>query len=317
MIHKHIINKININKIISFFCGQVWQDGFGRTLLSNNEKKKSRRRRKYVLSALGGRCKDLKQHIWMKYRRNTIEKAFEARRGLIPEDQWREFVEIQFTDKAKKVRERNINSRNNHKIPHTLERKSLARKPNEMEEETSKEPNRAELFIVSRTKSDESLLCNEARFTLDKLSQVMTQNIQDEASETSTESRPYDAFEQVFGYEPSGRVRCMGRGVTPSKYLLNHESMTSNTEILEMKTRLKGLEEKLDIVTDALLVLVKSKSQFQVTASATTGNKKVKTDLHQSSSINSDQVTKVYVHVTVLAYEIVAMAIEFMVLLFS
>jgi len=32
----------------------------------------------------------------------------------------------------KKVRERNINSRNNHKIPHTLERKSLARKPNEM-----------------------------------------------------------------------------------------------------------------------------------------------------------------------------------------
>jgi len=92
----------------------------------------------------------------------------------------------------------------------------------------------------------------------------MTQNIQDEASKTSTESRPYDAFEQVFGYEPSGRVRCMGRGVTPSKYLLNHESMTSNTEILEMKTRLKGLEEKLDIVTDALLVLVKSKSQFQV-----------------------------------------------------
>ena len=54
-----------------------------------------------------------------------------------------------------------------------------------------------------------------------------------------------------------------------------------------------------------------------MTASATTGNKKVKTDLHQSSSINSDQVTKVYVHVTVLAYEIVAMAIEFMVLLFS
>jgi len=37
----------------------------------------------------------------MKYRRNTIEKAFEARRGLIPEDQWKEFVEIQFTDKAK------------------------------------------------------------------------------------------------------------------------------------------------------------------------------------------------------------------------
>lgn len=37
----------------------------------------------------------------MKYRRNTLEEAFQAKPGLIPEDQWKEFVEIQFTDKAK------------------------------------------------------------------------------------------------------------------------------------------------------------------------------------------------------------------------
>ncbi|XP_020868299.1 uncharacterized protein LOC110224891 isoform X4 [Arabidopsis lyrata subsp. lyrata] len=219
-----------------------------------------RRRKKYVLSALGVRCRDLKQRIWMKYRRNTIEEAFEARPGLIPEDQWKEFVEMQFTDKAKRVRERNINSRNNHKMPHTLGKKSLARKANEMEEETGKEPNRAELFIASRTRSDGSLLSNEARITVDKLSQVMTENIQDEAS--NTESRPYDAFEQVFGSEPTGRVRCVGRGVTPSKYLLDQESViSSNAEILELKTRLKGLEDKLEIVTDALFVLVKSKTE--------------------------------------------------------
>ncbi|XP_020868298.1 uncharacterized protein LOC110224891 isoform X3 [Arabidopsis lyrata subsp. lyrata] len=188
-----------------------------------------RRRKKYVLSALGVRCRDLKQRIWMKYRRNTIEEAFEARPGLIPEDQWKEFVEMQFTDKAK-------------------------------EEETGKEPNRAELFIASRTRSDGSLLSNEARITVDKLSQVMTENIQDEAS--NTESRPYDAFEQVFGSEPTGRVRCVGRGVTPSKYLLDQESViSSNAEILELKTRLKGLEDKLEIVTDALFVLVKSKTE--------------------------------------------------------
>jgi len=34
MIHKHIINKININKINSFFFGRVWQDMFGRTDLA-------------------------------------------------------------------------------------------------------------------------------------------------------------------------------------------------------------------------------------------------------------------------------------------
>ncbi|CAH8272261.1 unnamed protein product [Arabidopsis lyrata] len=44
-----------------------------------------------------------------------------------------------------------------------LEKKSLARKSKEMEEVSGIEPNRAELFIASRTKSDGSLMCNEAR----------------------------------------------------------------------------------------------------------------------------------------------------------
>ncbi|KAG7588535.1 putative transposase Ptta/En/Spm plant [Arabidopsis suecica] len=117
-----------------------------------------RRRRKYTLSALGGRCRDLKQRLWKKYRRNTLEESFDVRPGLIPEDQWKEFVEMQFSDKAKV---KLIKSRSKLKIPHALGKKSLARKSNEMEEVSGIEPNRAELFIASRTKSDGSLVCNE------------------------------------------------------------------------------------------------------------------------------------------------------------
>lgn len=59
------------------------------------------RRKKYVLSTLGARCRDLKQRLWKNHRRNTLEEAFKVRPGLIPEDQWKEFVEMQFTEKAK------------------------------------------------------------------------------------------------------------------------------------------------------------------------------------------------------------------------
>ncbi|KAG7585502.1 putative transposase Ptta/En/Spm plant [Arabidopsis thaliana x Arabidopsis arenosa] len=151
-----------------------------------------RRRRKYTLSALGGRCRDLKQRLWKKYRRNTLEESFDVRPGLIPEDQWKEFVEMQFSDKAK-------------------------------EEVSGIEPNRAELFIASRTKSDGSLVCNE-----DKLSRVMSQNIQNEAP--SNESRPNDVFEQVFGPEHPGRVRCAGHGTTPFNTNLHQSSSVSSDQ---------------------------------------------------------------------------------------
>ncbi|CAA7043135.1 unnamed protein product [Microthlaspi erraticum] len=214
-----------------------------------------RKRKKYVLSILGCRCRDLKQRIWRTYRRNTLQESFDARPGLVPEDQWKGFVEMQFTDKAK-------------------------------EEETGREPNRGELFIASRSRSDGTFVCEDARICADKLKEVMT--------ESSIQSEAHEAYEQVFGPENSGRVRCVGRGPTPSKYFSNLEctsstaevkhlkgrvkdledkldmvlSSSSTTEVKHLKDRVKDLEEKLDIVTDALCKLVESKVQdrFQVIA---------------------------------------------------
>ncbi|XP_019097237.1 PREDICTED: uncharacterized protein LOC109124838 [Camelina sativa] len=123
------------------------------------------------------------------------------------------------------------------------------------------------MFIASRTRSDGNFICNEARISADKLTQVMNQNIKSEAS--SSESGPKDAFEQVFGSEHSGRVRCVGRGPTPSKYFQNLESQVrSNSEILELKSRMKGLEDKLDIVANALQIII-SNNQFQTSTTET------------------------------------------------
>ncbi|CAH2060367.1 unnamed protein product, partial [Thlaspi arvense] len=238
------------------------------------------KRKKYVLSTLGCRCRDLKQRLWDAHRRNTIQEAFEPRPGLVPEDQWRELVEMQFTDKAKKMRERNIKSRSKHKMPHALGKKSFARKAHEMEEETGIEPSRSELFITSCTRSDGSFICNEARISVDKLKQVMTENIQ---------SKAHDAFKQVFGPEQPGRVRCVGRGPTPSKYFSNSECNSSTTtEMIYIKSKIKGLADKLDVVTNAVYALIESRKQVHIQANARDENTKLKTNFHQSSSINSD-----------------------------
>ncbi|CAA7015790.1 unnamed protein product [Microthlaspi erraticum] len=81
-----------------------------------------------------------------------------------------------------------------------------------MEEESGLEPSRAELFIASRTRKDGSMVCEEARICVDKLKEVMNHKL---PGETSLKN---DVVAQVFGPEHSGRVRFLGRGVTPSEY---------------------------------------------------------------------------------------------------
>lgn len=142
------------------------------------------------------------------------------------------------------------------------------------EEESGVEPSRAEIFIASRTRKDGSMVCEEARicavstfsafkitramlctfalftwncFLQEKLKEVMNKKL---PGETSLKN---DAIAQVFGPEHSGRVRCLGRGVTPSTYISSLESTsTINVEIVEIKSTVKNLADKVDIVASAL-----------------------------------------------------------------
>lgn len=66
----------------------------------------------------------------------------------------------------------------------------------------------------------------------DKLSRVMSQNIQNEAP--SNESRPNDVFEQVFGPEHPGRVRCAGHGTTPFNTNLHQSSSVSSDQVIKL-----------------------------------------------------------------------------------
>ncbi|CAE5983713.1 unnamed protein product [Arabidopsis arenosa] len=113
------------------------------------------------------------------------------------------------------------------------------------------------MFIASRTRVDGSMICEEATICAEKLKEVMSQKLPGDMPSN-------DDVAQVFGPEHSGRVRCVGRGPTPSKYFSSIESTSSNLEMVEMKSKMKILEDKFDIVASALQVLIKSRDiRFQ------------------------------------------------------
>ncbi|XP_020866033.1 uncharacterized protein LOC110224375 isoform X1 [Arabidopsis lyrata subsp. lyrata] len=227
-------------------------------------------RKDYVLSVLGSRCKDVKRNLWKIYKRNDRSETMLNRPTVVPDDQWRNFVTVRFTEKWKNMRERNIKNQSKNTIPHLCGRKSFARKRREIEEQTGKTPCRAEFFITSRMKPDGSFVCEEAKNRADELTLLMSQNPSAGGSNNITASLD-DEYSKVFGPERSGRVRCVGRGPTPSK--LPKCSPTpildaTNSEVVELRSQVSGLQSQVQNLAGIIQQLVGA-STTQTTGSTT------------------------------------------------
>ncbi|XP_018484526.1 uncharacterized protein LOC108855255 isoform X2 [Raphanus sativus] len=120
-------------------------------------------RKAYVMGALGSRCKDVKLRLWKEYKRDNLIETLQNRPEHIPENQWGHLVHMRFTEKWKKMQERNTENQKKHTMPHVCGRKSFPRRRNEIKIKTGKTPSRAEFFIVTRTKSNGNFVCEEAQ----------------------------------------------------------------------------------------------------------------------------------------------------------
>ncbi|CAN8258091.1 unnamed protein product [Cochlearia groenlandica] len=85
-------------------------------------------RKNYVISLLGSRCKALKLRLWRDYKRSNPTETLENCPPNVPAYQWSDLVTTTFTEKWKKLRDRNTRSRSQHKMPHLCGRKSFPRK---------------------------------------------------------------------------------------------------------------------------------------------------------------------------------------------
>ncbi|XP_048635117.1 uncharacterized protein LOC106433963 [Brassica napus] len=214
-------------------------------------------KKNYVLSVLGSRCKDFKVRLWKMYKRSDRTETVLNRPAMVPEDQWNGFVFFRFTEKWKKMRERNINNQKKNTLPHVCGRKSFARKRRNIKDQTRRTPCRAEFFIASRKKSDGTFVCEEAKSRADELTLLMSENLSVERSNITASLD--DEYSKVFGPERSGRVRCLGRGPTPSKLLKMSNTpnlAASNSEVVELKSQVSGLQSQVQNLAGMIQQLV-------------------------------------------------------------
>lgn len=79
------------------------------------------------------------------------------------------------------------------------------------------------------------------------LTTLLNQNSSMQATSNVTASLN-DEYAQVFGPKCPGRVRCVGRGPTPSKFLGRSTAISSGTEnfeIAQLKMQSKALEDQV------------------------------------------------------------------------
>ncbi|XP_013617059.1 PREDICTED: uncharacterized protein LOC106323493 [Brassica oleracea var. oleracea] len=203
-------------------------------------------RKGYVMSALGSRCKDVKLRLWKEHKRNDQLQTLQNRPNNVPEEQWEHFVHMRFTEKWKKMQERNTKNQKKHTMPHVCGRKSFSRKRNDITIRTGKTPCRAEFFIETRTKPDGSFVCEEAKTRAEALTTLLNQNSHGTSNVAATLD---DEFAQVFGPERPGRVRCVGRGPTPSKLVrrctATRQEVDNSEMVVALQTQVKELSNQV------------------------------------------------------------------------
>uniref|UniRef100_A0A0E0HU92 Uncharacterized protein n=1 Tax=Oryza nivara TaxID=4536 RepID=A0A0E0HU92_ORYNI len=182
-----------------------------------------------VQFAIDGRAKDWLLHQldgkWRQYKSNLKKKYYKANLPMervlqtvpqtVNESQWPTLVSYWYSEDSKKISDQNQENAQNIKHPHTLGRKSFARKRKELEHD-GVEVDRATFFDECH-KTKDGRYVNDA--TQDKMNEVYMKLAEKRVDgQELTEADFEQAMLEVFGKDHSGRVRGMGPTITPTNY---------------------------------------------------------------------------------------------------
>ncbi|XP_049400047.1 uncharacterized protein LOC125873651 [Solanum stenotomum] len=117
-----------------------------------------------------------------------------------------------FDQIIKEMRRRNTENWKKQTIPHIGGSKANATRRAEMMAETGQRPGRAQIYIATHKNKDGVYVNEAAKEICEKIELTLSQSTMDES-----QISPNDAVGKVLGKEHSGRVRCLGLGVVPSK----------------------------------------------------------------------------------------------------
>ncbi|KAH0729284.1 hypothetical protein KY289_000472 [Solanum tuberosum] len=157
--------------------------------------------RQHIYKSIGKKWAANKNNLW-KLVEDPLKSKVEIIDNVpdgIPRDQWISFVDYQYKDSTKT-------------IPHTSGSKANATRRAEMMDETGQRPGRAQIYIATHKNKDGVYVNEVAKEICEKIELTLSQSTMDES-----QISPNDVVGKVLGKEHSGRVRCLGLGVVPSK----------------------------------------------------------------------------------------------------
>ncbi|KAA8536584.1 hypothetical protein F0562_029062 [Nyssa sinensis] len=225
----------------------------------------------WILKSIGKKWKDWKAKLKANHYsiHLTDEERLADRDERVLPDQWRILIMFWNSEEAKERSVTNKANRAQQKMGHTTGTKSFARLREEerAKRPDGKEPSRAELFILTRTRKNGRPVDEASSIVISQLRERAAQL--QEASENSAAED--DIFSQVMGQDRHGRMRIYGLGPSPSDFGSPKSSSVetlrmvseANAEVREMKERMKFMEQTCSQMAAQMATMMSMMSTMQ------------------------------------------------------
>ncbi|KAK2973900.1 hypothetical protein RJ640_025609 [Escallonia rubra] len=225
----------------------------------------------WVMRSLGKKWKDWKSKLKIAHYNNheTDEERLADRDERVLPDQWSILVSHWNSSKAVKRSETNKANRLQQKFNHTTGTKSFARLREEerVKRPDKKDPSRAELFILTRTRKDGQPVNEASSSIISKLRERTTQL----QNTLQNSVRPdNDILSQVMGRNQQGRVHTLSVLAAPNPTRAEALKMVSeaNAEVNEMKQRMVAMEQTCTQMAAQMATMMSMMSSIKNTESS-------------------------------------------------
>ncbi|KAI3805156.1 hypothetical protein L1987_27269 [Smallanthus sonchifolius] len=208
--------------------------------------------RSWVLMSLGTKWRNFKSLLKSTHydtHATDEEQLADCDERVLP-DQWSFLVSQWSSEKWQRISAKNKANRARQKFIHTSGKKSFARirEEEKAKRPDGKEPSRAELFILTRTRKN-GLPVNEE--TAAVISQLRESETNKEQTVINKNKPQDDAYNRVMGVDRKCSVSLLGLNATPSRsgseVPTRAEALRmvkeKNAEVVEMKEKLASVEE--------------------------------------------------------------------------
>ncbi|XP_077222072.1 uncharacterized protein LOC143855903 [Tasmannia lanceolata] len=208
----------------------------------------------WVMIQLNEKWKYFKYTLRKKYfDKSSEEVIFPPKLDGIVESQYIALWNYWKTDDFQTKSTANIANRNSSWIPHTAGSKAFTIIIEEEEETTKTTLPRDELWIKTRTSKDGKLVTDSSEDVVKKIRELQGTQPMD-ISQGSTACNG-DILSQAMGPDTHGRVRCLGKGPTPSTLWgkKSHRETTKSKNEVILQNKVANLEEELRQVKEILI----------------------------------------------------------------